>query len=81
MHAYVLMKVKPQDTMRLMHDLKENKNVLQASIVHGPYDCVIVVDGHDLDDLNQAVLNIRAHAGVVETLMSLVVQSWERVPV
>jgi len=80
MRAFLLLKVKPQDTMRLMHDLKDNQNVLSASVVHGPYDCVAVVQGHDLDDLNQTVLDIRSHAGITDTMTSLVVQSWERVP-
>ena len=80
MRAYLLLKVKPQDTMRLMHDLKENQHVLSATLVHGPYDCVAVIQGHTLDDLNEAVLGIRAHAGIIETMTSLVVQSWERAP-
>jgi len=80
MRAYVLLKVKPQDTMRLMHDLKDNDNVLGASVIHGPYDCVALVQGLDLDELNKTVLDIRAQVGVIDTMTSLVVQSWERAP-
>lgn len=80
MRAYVLLKVKPQDTMRLMHDLKNHEKVLAASVVHGPYDCVVVVQGDDLDDLNQAIFDIRTNPDVVDSLTSLIIQSWERVP-
>ncbi len=78
MRAYLLLKVKPQETMHLMHDLQDEHRILEASVVHGPYDCVMVLQGRALDDLNDAVMAIRKRPCVVETMTSLIVQSWQR---
>jgi hypothetical protein len=78
MRAYVLLKVQPQDTTRLLHDLQQNEHVLEASLIHGLYDCLLTVQAVDLDALNAAVLDIRSIPGVLESVSSLIVHSWQR---
>ncbi len=78
MRAYILLKVSPQETMSLMRNLKEEQGITQASVIHGPYDCLVEVEAKDLDEINQIMMRIRAMAGVIETLTCLVVQSWRR---
>lgn len=78
MRAYLLMKVSPPYTMDMMHALRENPHILEASIIHGPYDCLAVVQGKDLEEINQAVWDIRQMEGVMETSTHLIVQFWVR---
>jgi hypothetical protein len=78
MRAYVVLKVSPQHTAGLMQSLKGDSGITQASLIHGPYDCLLAVDGKDLETINETVLRIREREGVLETMTCLVVQSWER---
>lgn len=78
MRAYVLLKVMPQDTTELMRKLQDETGITEASLIHGPYDCVAHVEAKDLPGINDAVMRIRAIPGVLETLTCLVVQSWHR---
>jgi DNA-binding Lrp family transcriptional regulator len=76
MRAYLFIKVTPQDTMRLMHDLKANEHITEASLIHGPYDCVVIIHALDMEGLNKAVMQIREMKGVLETTTCLIMQSW-----
>ncbi len=78
MRAFVLLKVSPQETAQLMQDLKQEEQIQEANLIHGPYDCVLEVDGKDLEAINGAVMRIRSMAGVTDTLTCLVIQSWQR---
>ncbi len=78
MRAFVLLKVSPQETARLMQALKEEGRIQEANLIHGPYDCVLEVDGKDLEAINEAVMRIRSMQGVNDTLTCLVIQSWQR---
>ena len=78
MRAYILLKVAPQNTAALMQELKNNEAVIEANLIHGPYDCLLEIEARDLDHLNEAVMDIRALKGVGDTLTCLVVQSWRR---
>jgi DNA-binding Lrp family transcriptional regulator len=78
MRAYLLLKVTPQNTMGLMHSLKDNDHIVEASLIHGPYDCLAVIQGKDLDEINQIVLDVRNMPGIAETSTHLIIQSWQR---
>ena len=78
MRAYVLLKVMPQHMTNLMHDLKDNSHVREASLIHGHYDCLALVQGKDLDEVNDVVLKVRQMTGVTESSTHLIVQFWER---
>ena len=78
MRAYVLLRVQPQETTRLLHDLEQNEHVLEASLIHGLYDCLLIVQAKDFESLNAAVLEIRSMPGVLESVTSLIVHSWQR---
>lgn len=78
MRAYVLIKINPQDTASILRHLKDNERIIEASLIHGPYDCLAVVQTKDLDAVNDTVLAIRAMNGVTDTLTCLIIQSWQR---
>ncbi len=78
MRAYVFIKAAPKYTPQLMNDLQGEPHVVMANIIHGPYDCLIEVDAHSLDEINGVVERIRMLDGVQETLTSLVMHSWHR---
>jgi len=64
--------------MGVMHDLKGEPQITEANLIHGPYDCLIEVDGQTLDEVNQTVMRIREMSGIDDTVTCLVVQSWQR---
>jgi DNA-binding Lrp family transcriptional regulator len=78
MRAFVLLKVNPPDTPELMSRLQKQECILEASLIHGPYDCLVEVQAPGLVEINEAVAEIRLIKGVVDTLTSLVVHSWQR---
>lgn len=78
MRAYVLLKVKPQDTVALMHDLKDYSDVVGANVIHGPYDCLLEVKSKNLEGINKAIQKIREHGGITDSMTCLVTQSWKR---
>ena len=78
MRAYVILKVKPKDTTKLMRDLKEEKIVAQASLVHGPFDCIAELRAKNLEAINEGILRLRTMQGVQDTMTCMVIQSWHR---
>jgi len=78
MRAFIFLRIEPQHTMGVMHDLKGEPQITEANLIHGPYDCLIEVDGQTLDEVNQTVMRIREMSGVDDTVTCLVVQSWQR---
>lgn len=78
MRAYVLLKVKPAKSADLMSSLKRVDGVVEASLIHGPYDCIAHIDAPDIHKVNDTVLNIREISGIQESMTCLVVQSWRR---
>ncbi len=80
MRAYVMLKVSPQNTADLMQALKDEAHVMEANLIHGPYDCVLEIEGKDLDVINETVLRLRAMEGIIATMTCLVIQSWQRPP-
>jgi hypothetical protein len=78
MRAYIVFKVEPQHTAQLMHDLKTEEAIVQASLIHGPYDCVAEVEEKDLQGINDLVMRLRTRQGVKDTMTCLVIQSWRK---
>ncbi len=78
MRAFVLLKLNPNDTSHLMQELKAVSYIQQANVIHGPYDCLLEIEAASLDEINQAVLDLRARKGITDTLTCLVIQSWQR---
>ena len=78
MRAYILLRVSPQHTAGLMKGLKGESGIRRANLIHGPYDCLLEVNGKDLEAINDTVFRIREREGVLETMTCLVVQSWKR---
>lgn|SRR5690606_23838104 len=78
MRAYILLDVAPQMTVDVYHTLKSEPCVTEAAVVHGPYDCIALVEHATMDDINEIVLRLRAIEGVRDTTTCLVMQSFER---
>ena len=78
MRAFIFLRIEPQHTMGVMHDLKGESRIVEANLIHGPYDCLAEVEGETLNDVNQTVLRVREMSGVDDTVTCLVVQSWQR---
>ena len=78
MRAFVLLRVQPQETMTLMHEFRKNDAIIEAAVVHGPYDCMLKVVVDDIEALNNLVNDIRIMKGVLETMTCLIIQSWTR---
>ena len=78
MRAFILLKVTPNETTGLMSRLQEHESIQEASLIHGPYDCLVEVEAKGLPEINEAVAGIRSLKGVVDTLTCLVVHSWQR---
>lgn len=78
MRAYIVFKVSPQDTTSVMNALKEEPYVTEASVIHGPFDCVAHIQAPSLEDINNVVMRARMWKGVEDTMTCLVVQSWLR---
>lgn len=81
MRAYVVFKVVPQETINVLNALREEQQVSEASVIHGPFDCVAHVQAPTLEAINDFVLRARSWKGVEDTMTCLVVQSWLRQPV
>ena len=80
MRAYIVLKVEPQSTANFMQELKHEKPIVQASLIHGPYDCVVEVEADGLDMIHQVVMRLREMKGVIDTMTCIVIQSWQRTP-
>ncbi len=80
MRAYILLKVNPNDTARLMQELKEVQHITQASFIHGPYDCILEIHAKDFEGVNDVVNCVRGLNGVTDTLTCFVIQSWQHAP-
>ena len=78
MHAVVLLKLKPPYTTDLMHSFKDIDAISEASLIHGPYDCMIKLAADRIESLNEIVGKIREMKGVEDTMSCLVVHSWMR---
>ncbi|HOA22471.1 MAG TPA: Lrp/AsnC ligand binding domain-containing protein [Aggregatilineales bacterium] len=78
MRAYILLDVAPQVTVDVYDALKSEPYVTEAAVIHGPYDCIALVEHATLDDINEIVLRLRAIEGVRDTTTCLVMQSFER---
>jgi DNA-binding Lrp family transcriptional regulator len=61
-----------------MDRLQDQECIQEASLIHGPYDCLVEIQAPSLAEINEAVAEIRMIKGVVDTLTSLVVHSWQR---
>lgn len=78
MRAYILLDVAPQATINVYDFLKADANITQAAVVHGPYDCIALIEHASLDEINGFVLRLREIEGVRDTMTCLVMQSFER---
>ena len=78
MRAYVLLKLEPGSEKDIMRGLQELQPVIEASIIHGPYDCLVELRREDLESINDTVFQIREMEGVADTLTCLVTRSWLR---
>ncbi len=78
MRAYIMLNVKPQDTAAVIQRLQGEPLIIEASLIHGPYDCVAHVESKDLQGINDTVMRIRSFEGVLDTMTCLVIQSWLR---
>ena len=56
--AYVLINVKSQHRVKeTLVALREKKGVKSADAIFGPYDVIAVIEGQDLEDLSNTVIN------------------------
>lgn len=78
MRAYVLLKAGSRGTTEVMSGLRNKPEVVEAAVIHGPYDCVAHVEGPDVQSITETVFRIREIPGVADSLTCLVVQSWRR---
>ncbi|HLV44068.1 MAG TPA: Lrp/AsnC ligand binding domain-containing protein [Aggregatilineales bacterium] len=78
MRAYILVKTDPQYTIEVYDALKKDKYVTEAAVIHGPFDCIGLVERARLADLNSAVMRIREIEGVKDTTTCIVMQSFRR---
>lgn len=78
MRAYILVRTEPQCTIEVYEALKKNTFVTEAAVIHGPFDCIGLLEGATLNDVNSAVMRVREIDGVKETTTSIVMQSFRR---
>lgn len=56
--AYVLINVNSQHRVKeTLAELRKKKGVTSADAIFGPYDAIAVIEGRDLDDLSNTVIN------------------------
>lgn len=78
MRAYVVFRIDPPETVNILNALRDVPEVSEASVIHGPFDCVAHIQAPTLEGINDFVLQARSWNGVEETMTCLVVQSWLR---
>jgi DNA-binding Lrp family transcriptional regulator len=78
MRAFVLVKVSVKKHMDFTRALQDVEGVVEASVIHGPYDSIVSIEGKRLENVNATVMAIRELPGVRETMTCLVTQSWHR---
>ena len=78
MRAYILLEVLPQETISVYEELKADQFVTEAAVIHGPYDCVALLEGATLEEINDVVMRLRQKEGVRGTMTCLVVQSYHK---
>ena len=65
--AYVLINVKSQHRVKeTLAALRTKKGVKSADAIFGPYDVIAVIEGQDLEDLSNTVINDLYDLGHVE---------------
>ena len=65
--AYVLINVKSQHRVReTLTALSNKKGVISADAIFGPYDLIAVIEGQNLDDLSNTVINDLYDLGHIE---------------
>ena len=79
MRAYVLLKVQPKETDRIMSDLMalDSTPIKRVCMIHGPYDCIVELESRSLQAINDVVERIRVIDGVSDTLTCLVMRTHE----
>lgn len=78
MRAYILLKAGPLGATRAMEGLRDTPHVIEAAVIHGPYDCLAEIEAPNVSAINDTVFTIRDIPGVADTLTCLVVRSWQR---
>jgi DNA-binding Lrp family transcriptional regulator len=72
--AYVLINVKtPYKVKETVKHLSEKNGVKSAEAVFGPYDIIAVIEGQDLKDLSNTVINDLYDLGYVQASISCIV--------
>ena len=65
--AYVLINVKSQHRIReTLAELRKKKGVTSADVIFGPYDVIAVIEGQDLEDLSNTVIDDLYDLGHIE---------------
>ena len=65
--AYVLINVKSQHRVReTLTALSNKKGVISADAIFGPYDLIAVIEGQNLEDLSNTVINDLYDLGHIE---------------
>lgn len=72
--AYVLASVEPGHVKSVLMQIKELRDVIEASAVTGPYDIIAKVKGKDIEEIGRSVVTkIQTLEGVERTLTAIVV--------
>jgi DNA-binding Lrp family transcriptional regulator len=78
MRAYILLSLEPGKEREFMRDLEDLQPILEANLIHGPYDCIVELRANHFEGINDIVYRIREMDGVTDTLTCLVTHSWMR---
>ena len=72
--AYVLINVKsPHKVKETVNHLTGKNGVVSAEVVFGPYDIIAVIEGQDLKDLSDTVINNLYDLGHIQSSITCVV--------
>jgi DNA-binding Lrp family transcriptional regulator len=72
--AYVLMNVKsPHKVRETVSHLSEKKGVKSAEVIFGPHDIIAVIEGQDLKDLSDTVINDLYDLGHIQASTTCIV--------
>lgn len=72
--AYVLISVKsPHKVKETVNHLSKKNGVKSAEAVFGPYDIIAVIEGQDLKDLSNTVINDLYDLGYVQASTTCIV--------
>ena len=73
--AYVLIKIEPSSSMKIIRSLRKLKAIILADLVSGPYDTIVVIEAADMNDVAEFVINeVSSIPGVASTITCLALE-------